>query len=198
MKSMSFSGPGLSLAGRTSFFLTMAAGVFLAATGFAGQKTAKPNSETTAVKVSRALSAAPADIAKSAKVVDRDDQGNETVLREGTNGFTCYPGHPGVVGDVTYCANAAALQWEKDMMEHKPKPTNTEPGIEYMLQGGTDWSATDPYATSGTPITEPAHWMILWPFDSAATGLPTQPKQTGTWIMWAGTPYSHLMINQHP
>lgn len=164
----------------------------------AQEDAAKPKAETKEVKIARALSAAPAEIGKDAKVVDRDDDGAETVLREGTNGFTCFPGHPGEVGDVTYCANAAALRWESDFMALKPKPTNTEPGIEYMLLGGTDWSATDPTATSGTPIKEPPHWMILWPFDPKTTGLSTEPKQTGTWIMWAGTPWSHLMINQHP
>jgi hypothetical protein len=84
------------------------------------------------------------------------------------------------------------------MAQHKPKPTNTEPGIEYMLAGGTDWSATDPHATSGTPIEEPPHWMILWPFDPATTGLPTTVKMSGAWIMYAGTPWAHLMINQRP
>ena len=78
------------------------------------------------------------------------------------------------------------------------EPTNTQPGFDYMLAGGTYRIATDPYATSGTPFKEGPRWIILWPFDSATTGLPTQFKQTGTWIMWAGTPYSHLMINQRP
>ncbi len=67
-----------------------------------------------------------------------------------------------------------------------------------MLAGGSDWSATDPNATSGAPINEPPHWMIMWPFDPTITGLPTAPKQTGTWIMYAGTPWAHLMINQRP
>ena len=115
------------------------------------------------VKIARALSAAPENIAAGARVVDRDENGAETVLREGDNGFTCFPGHPGVVGDGTYCANAAALRWESDFLALQPKPTNTEPGIEYMLQGGSDWSASDPYAISGTPINEPPHWKILCP-----------------------------------
>ena len=90
------------------------------------------------------------------------------------------------------------MQWAMDWMGHKEKPTNTQPGIIYMLAGGTDWSATDPWASSGTPIQEPPHWMIMWPFDPKTSGLPTEAKQTGTWIMWAGTPYAHLMINQKP
>jgi hypothetical protein len=154
--------------------------------------------ETKQDKIKRALSAAPPDIAKGAKVVDIDDQGKMTILREGTNGFTCFPGHPGVVGDVAMCADGPSMQWLNDIMSNKPKPTNTEPGVIYMLAGGTDWSATDPFAKSGTPITEPPHWMIMWPFDPKSSGLPTTPKQTGTWIMWAGTPWAHLMINQVP
>jgi hypothetical protein len=154
--------------------------------------------ESTQSKIARALSAAPANIAKAAKVVDRDEKGDEVVLREGANGFTCFPGHPGVVGDPPFCANSPALQWEDDMAQHRPRPTNTEPGIEYMLAGGTDWSASDPHATSGTPIKEPPHWMIMWPFDPVTTGLPTTAKDTGTWIMYAGTPWAHLMINQRP
>jgi hypothetical protein len=163
----------------------------------AQQKPAAPDTESKELKISRALSAAPASIAKGAKVVDRDAEGNETTLREGNNGFTCFPGHPGVIGDAALCANAPALQWEVDMAQHKPKPTNTEPGIEYMLAGATDWSATDPHATSGTPIKEPPHWMIMWPVDGTS-GLATTAKQTGTWIMYAGTPWAHLMINQQP
>jgi hypothetical protein len=154
--------------------------------------------ETKEAVIARALSAAPAHIAKFARVVDMDEKGRETVLREGTNGFTCAPGRPGVIGNDPFCANAAAMQWGMDMAAGKPKPTNTEPGVMYMLTGGTDWSASDPHATSGTPIKEPPHWMIMWPFDAAATGLSTKPKQTGTWIMYAGTPWAHLMINQAP
>jgi len=169
-----------------------------ATTVVAQTKTVNSTAESKATKVARAISAAPANIAKAAKVVDIDDKGNEISLREGSNGFTCYPGHPGEVGGQPYCADEAAVQWERDLAAHKPKPTNAEPGIEYMLLGGTDWSGSDPQATSGTPIKEPPHWMIMWPFDPKSSGLSVEPKQTGTWIMWSGTPYAHLMINQRP
>ena len=104
----------------------------------ARQMPAKPTAETKEARIGRALSAAPANIAKAARVVERDENGKETVLRVGKNGFTCFPGHPEVVGDNPYCANEAALQWESDFAAHKPKPkpTNTQPGIEYMLAGG--------------------------------------------------------------
>ena len=154
--------------------------------------------ESKEAKIKRAMSAGPASIAKDAKVIDPDDKGNMITLRDGNNGWTCMPGHPGTVGDDAMCVDQSAMQWAQDWMAHKDKPTNTQPGIMYMLAGGSDWSATDPWATSGKPIQEPPHWMIMWPFDSKTTGLPDQVKQTGTWIMWAGTPYAHLMINQKP
>ena len=154
--------------------------------------------ETNETKIKRALSAAPANVASRAKVVDMDEKGNMTVLRDGDNGITCVAGHMGVVGDPPACMDAAGLQWVLDWMAHKPKPTNTQPGIVYQLAGATDWSATDPWATSGTPHKWPPGWVITWPFDPVTTGLSSRPKRTGTWIMWAGTPYAHLMINQYP
>jgi hypothetical protein len=154
--------------------------------------------ESKEAKISRALASAPATVAAHAKVVDIDEKGNLTVLRDGTNGFTCVPGHLGVVGDPAACMDANALQWVLDFMAHKPKPTNAAPGIMYQLTGASDWSASDPWATSGTPQLWAPGWVITWPFDPKATGLTDKPKKTGTWVMWAGTPYAHLMIMQKP
>ncbi len=156
------------------------------------------NPETKEAKIKRALAAAPANVAKNAKVVDVDEKGRMTVLRDGSNGFTCVAGHQGVVGDSPFCGDAAGMQWALDWMTRKPKPTNTQPGILYQLTGGSDWSASDPWATSGTAQHWPPGYVILWPFDPKATGFSDKPKNTGSWIMWAGTPYAHLMVNQRP
>lgn len=153
--------------------------------------------ESKAAKIARAMSAAPASIARSATIVDMSASGKTTVLRKGTNGFTCTAGHKGVVGDDPMCGDAAGMQWGMDWGNHKKAPTNKVPGIIYMLAGGTDWSASNPWATKGTPIVEPPHWMIMWPF-ATSSGLPTSAKQTGSWIMWAGTPYAHVMVNSRP
>ncbi len=156
------------------------------------------SAESNSVKITRALSAGPASIRAGATVVDIGASGKVAVLRKGTNGFTCIAGHPGVIGDNPMCADQASMMWGGDFMAHHPKPTNDKPGIAYMLAGGTDWSASDPWATKGTPIHEPPHWMIMWPYDPKTSGLSSEESKSGTWIMWANTPYAHLMINQKP
>ena len=166
--------------------------------GTVDQRSGTTAGETTQAKIARALSAGPAGVTKGARIVDTDAQGKTTVLREGGNGFTCMPGNPKVVGEPPLCADAASLQWFADFKAHKPKPTNTVPGITYMLAGATQRSDSDPYDQTSPAMTIGPHWMIMWPFDPKTSGLPTEPKQTGAWIMWAGTPWAHLMINQRP
>ena len=155
-------------------------------------------SDTTQAKIARAMSAGPTDFARSARIVDTDAQGNMVVLREGSNGFTCMPGNPKVIGEPPMCADAASMQWAADFKAHKPKPTNTVPGITYMLAGATQRSDSDPYDKTSEAITVGPHWMIMWPFDPKTTGLPTTHKQTGAYVMWAGSPYAHLHVMGRP
>jgi hypothetical protein len=154
--------------------------------------------ETTPAKIARAMSAGPADVAKSARIIDTDAHGNIVVLREGSNGFTCMPGNPKAVGDPPMCEDAASMQWEADFKAHKPKPTNVVPGITYMLAGATQRSDSDPYDMTSPPIAIGPHWMIMWPFDPKTTGLPTTHKPAGAYIMWAGSPYAHVHIMGRP
>ena len=159
---------------------------------------AAEDSESVQAKIARAMSAGPPDIAKSARIVDTDTHGKMVLLREGTNGFTCTPGNPKIIGDPPMCADGASMQWAADFKAHKPRPTNTVPGITYMLAGATQRSDSDPYDTASPPITVPPHWMIMWPFDPKATGLPVTHRDTGAYIMWAGSPYAHLHIMGRP
>ena len=154
--------------------------------------------ETKEAKIARALSAAPEEVARAARVVHTDADGKTIVLREGTNGFTCMPGNLKVVGDPPMCADAASMQWAADFKAGKPKPTNAVPGITYMLAGATQRSDSDPYDKTSPAITVGPHWMIMWPFDPKTTGLPTTHKATGAYIMWAGSPYAHLHVMGRP
>jgi hypothetical protein len=155
-------------------------------------------SETTEAKIERAMSAGPAAIARSARIIDKDAQGHTVVLREGSNGFTCMPGNPNVIGDPPMCADRPSMQWAADFAAHKPKPTNTVPGITYMLAGATQRSDSDPYDKTSPAISVGPHWMIMWPFDPMSTGLPTRHRDSGAYIMWAGSPYAHLHIMGSP
>ena len=120
------------------------------------------------------------------------------VLRQGTNQWVCIPGDENEIGNVPMCADPMGLQWMRDIMAGKPAPTNTTPGIIYMLCGATQHSNTDPFDKTSSAIPIGPHWMIMWPFDPKATGLPDKHGDTGAYIMWAGSPYAHLHIMGRP
>jgi hypothetical protein len=162
------------------------------------QRSSTSSDDSTQVKITRAMSAGPAYLANGARIVDTDTQGKTVVLREGNNGFTCMPGNPKAVAEPPMCVDGPAMQWYDDAKAHKPKPTNTVPGITYMLAGATQRSDSDPRDTTSMPIEIGPHWMIMWPFDPKTTGLPTAHKPTGAYIMWAGSPYAHLHIMGQP
>jgi hypothetical protein len=68
--------------------------------------------ESTQTKIARALLAAPADVAREAKVAELDSRGRIVkVLRVGSNGFTCMPGDSKQVGRPAVCADKASMQW---------------------------------------------------------------------------------------
>jgi hypothetical protein len=96
-------------------------------------------------------------------------EGNTAVLRDGSNGVTCMPGNPKVIGEPPICVDAASLQCFADAKAHKPRPTNTVPGITYMLAGATQRSDSDPNDKTNPAITVGPHWMIMWPFDPKTT-----------------------------
>ena len=162
------------------------------------QSSGSNSDESTQTKIARALSAGPPDVAKAATVAEMDSQGKMTILRAGTNGFTCMPGNLKVIGQPPMCVDAASMQWYADAEAHKPRPTNTVPGITYMLAGATQRSDSDPNDMTSMPIEIGPHWMIMWPFDPKTTGLPTTHKATGAYIMFAGSPYAHLHIMGRP
>ena len=172
--------------------------VICAEAGDAQTATPANTSETAQAKIERAMSAGPPEIARSAKIIDKDVQGDTVVLREGTNGFTCMPGNPKVIGDPPMCADGPSMQWAADFASQKPKPSNTVPGITYMLAGATQRSDSDPCDKTSPPIAVGPHWMIMWPFDPKTTGLPTTHRDTGAYIMWAGSPYAHVHIMGRP
>ena len=135
-------------------------------------------------KVKLALSAAPADIAKSATVVEPGADGKMVELRAGTNGWVCMA-HPEVM-----CLDKEWQGWA-DAWMNKKDPQIKSVGIAYMLKGDKGASNTDPFATAPTAtnqwVVSPSHVMVLTPDTSQLEALPTDPHNGGPWVMWKGT-----------
>ncbi|MEP6867050.1 MAG: hypothetical protein ABJA20_00890 [Novosphingobium sp.] len=146
--------------------------------------------------IASAMSAAPKAVGSAATIVMANADGTMKTLRKGTNGFTCMPDSPATPGPDPMCMDANAMNWAMAWMGHKPPPTDA-PGVMYMLEGGTDASNTDPYATkpTGDWVKTGPHLMIV---GSAAmlNGYPSGPRPDtkAPYVMWAGTPYAHLMV----
>ena len=150
-------------------------------------------------KIENAMSAAPSTIAENATILDNelDAAGKFVVLREGSNGWFCSPDALGTPGPDPWCYDQTWLDWAYAFVAQE-EPTTTVAGLAYMLQGGSDASNTDPFATGPAAgeewVASPPHVMILLPGDLDRTVFSTDPHSGGPWIMWAGTPYEHIMM----
>ena len=148
--------------------------------------------------IASAQSAAPASISSRATIVSLDSKGMMQTLRKGTNGWTCMPDAPDTPGPDPMCFDENAAKWVAAWAGHKPVPDGTA-GVMYMLEGGTDASNTDPYARKPTAknnwVSTGPHIMIVGSKDILA-GHPSgdKPNTSVPYVMWAGTPYAHLMV----
>ena len=150
-------------------------------------------------KIQDALSAAPESLRKDATVMDFPEKegGNLIELQRGTNGWTCLPDYPASPGKDPMCLDKSGMEWLQAYVTQK-SPGLTQTGLAYMLEGGSDASNTDPFATKPTEgedwITTPPHVMIFPAGKMNPNLYGTDPKKGGSWIMWANTPYEHLMV----
>jgi hypothetical protein len=149
-------------------------------------------------KIRRALLSGPSAVTGEATVAELEHGGALTVLRKGANHWVCVPGNENLIGQADMCLDPMGMQWMLDVMARKPKPTNATPGLIYMLNGATQRSFTDPFDTTSPAMPIGPHWMVLWPFDAKAAGLPTAMRDAGTLVMFAGTPYAHLHVCGSP
>lgn len=149
--------------------------------------------------IKSAMSAAPKKVSGAATIVAMGADGKMRTLREGTNGFTCMPDNPTTPGPDPMCMDKAAWEWAGAWMAHKT-PAVGKVGFMYMLSGGTDASNTDPYATKPGAdkhwVKTGPHVMIVGADASFYDMYPksADPDTSVPYVMWAGTPYQHLMI----
>ncbi len=164
------------------------------------QHTMKPMSDEEAIK--SAMEAAPPAVAKNATVMVANEQGEMRTVRKGTNGFTCIPDDPNSPGPDPMCMDANALDWVAALIGRKDPPPG-KVGFMYMLRGGTDSSNTDPFATKPEPnnnwVETGSHVMIVGA-KGMMQGYPRDPKPDTSqpYVMYADTPYEHLMIPVQP
>jgi len=192
--------------GRTLLVLLLCAGFSGAA--MAAEKGAKKGhgkdikamSQEQQIKI--AQSAAPARISKEATIMVFGQDGKLTEAKKGSNGFTCIPTVNFRPVPDPMCFDAAVGQWVDAMVNKKDKPDNTIPGVSYMARGGYHWEKGGKIVmeeeAGAKLVKEPPHWMIMWPFSSAETKLPSLPNSSGAYVMFDGNPYAHVMIYQDP
>jgi hypothetical protein len=142
--------------------------------------------------IASAESAGPPSVTASATIKASDG----TVLREGTNEYTCYP------GSESMGAMCNPPEWDEFMAAFMAKEEFT-PGqmsVSYMLAGDVESqgvSNSDPFhpdpPSADDFVVEGPHLMILVPDKSMLEGISRDPSDP-VYVMWADTPFAHIMV----
>lgn len=151
-------------------------------------------------KLAMARSAAPWEVSLGAQVVElpSGDSAQPVELAAGTTGWTCLVDVLESPAPDPMCADSTFMEWVNAWQARRP-PAIRAMGVAYMLQGGQGASDTDPFKAtpdSGQPwMADPPHVMIVMPNPRTSfAGLPTTRTVNGPWVMFAGTPYAHIMM----
>ncbi|HEU5086085.1 MAG TPA: hypothetical protein VFT99_01525, partial [Roseiflexaceae bacterium] len=153
-------------------------------------------------RVANAMSAGPDELGRHAAIADWPTSGtNFKIVRRGSNGWTCVPDdiamQPHTLTDDPMCLDQPWFEWISASLAGR-NPQTTRPGIGYMLQGGSEGSNTDPAAVEPPDghswQIDPPHIMVILPtpIDQAQVG--TDPRYGRPWVMFADTPFEHIMI----
>lgn len=151
--------------------------------------------------------AGPSFIGDNATIMGVDG----TVLREGSNGWTCMPGNPRPMSDpengwasaheaMPVCADAESFKWMDAYM------TNSTPVMErdafmWMLHGDMGEDNTTPGVMTKADAADPSQWiesgphLMLMPKDPESLSAFTTDFTSGApYVMFADTMWAHLMI----
>ena len=154
--------------------------------------------ESDTAKIQRAMKAAPKSISANATIMDADG----TILREGSNDWTCFPGVPVNPGDKhPMCNDAVWMAWldaVNILLDGGGWHFVTETvGYSYMLRGDALVNNDNPLPNPGDPgiwDQEGPHIMMLFPTEAELDGLPRDPNAGGPYVMWGETPLIHVMV----
>ena len=160
---------------------------------------ARDTTSDTQKKIDSAMSAAPMAVSHDATILDydKDANGKYIVLQKGTNDWTCWSDWADSPGNDPLCYDPSFVKWN-DALIAGTAPDITEVGLAYVLQGGSDPSNTDPMAAEPAKgedwVSAPPHIMILLPKGTDLSQYSTDHTSGKPYIMWAGTPYQHIMM----
>ena len=113
-------------------------------------------------KIKNALCVGPDFVTEKATVMDRPNPGEQhgTILRAGSNGWTCMPGRPGKPAHEPACADATMMKWlQATFAERKPNIDRVGIGLHASRRSfrrpkrpcgktppkGKDWSYVGPH-----------------------------------------------------
>ena len=156
--------------------------------------------------------AAPSFIADNCTVVDMDSEGNQVILREGTNGWTAMAANPRGPADpengwkdaheaMAMVGDAQSFAWVSAYFAGtKPSETMESDGWAWMLHGdmGEDNTKAGVLnkedSADGAWIESGPHLMLMPKDPSTLDGQTTDFNTGAPYVMFAGTDYAHLMI----
>jgi len=144
-------------------------------------------------KIESAMSAAPTRISKNATILDSDG----TVLREGSNKWTCKPG--GLPGSKKYpiCNDPVFMKWSDTVWKGKPFSTDVV-GYSYMLAGGFAADVFDPDVKKSDAGSnshhEGPHMMLIMPSHDLLADQSGDPKDDDIFVLFKNTDYEIVII----
>ena len=151
-------------------------------------------------QVAQAVLAAPEALRAGATVIVRGADGLPSVIRQGTNELVCEPDGP-ARGFAVACYHSSfqdVMDWMRRRMAEGARSFT-----ELFAGGGPDAEVSTgamQYELVGPTVEEAElHISINLPHATgASTGLPTEERLDGPWLMWAGTSAAHVMFGEIP
>jgi len=142
--------------------------------------------------LAKVKTAAPEQIVAKASIVMMQD-GKSRSLQTGTNGFTCQISEDGT----PLCADENGMAWMNAVASKSDPPNGI--GFIYVLAGDTGTGDNDPdrRAAHLDWVQTGPHLMIVGPNAREMLCHPINvdvPDPTQPYVMFAGTPYEHLML----
>ena len=161
-------------------------------------------------QIAAAVLAAPADRRAAATVLGYDTKGTLVTLRKGTNDQVCLADDPRDKAFSVACYHKDLepfMARGRELVAQGVKGSAREETRWKEIEAGTLAMSKEPRslcvvtgsgfdATAGQITDGYTRWVVYTPFATPeSTGLSTTPIPGGPWLMNAGKPSAHIMIN---